>query len=152
VGRWFPLPAPTALPVGNIPAFLAKACFRVVHLSAMCLLNHDIMLMLIMPLLHCQACEALGLGQSSTAGAGGDAGSIGQAKDAGKPQNASGTGSLSMDQLIAAEVAELKDKTKKRYKWHDTGVRGTFFVVFPAEPGACTVQGGVGAVVALLAL
>lgn len=42
-----------------------------------------------------------------------------------------------IDDLLAAEVAQLKDKKKDRFKWHDTGVRGSFFLIFPYnEPGA----------------
>lgn len=41
-----------------------------------------------------------------------------------------------ISQIIAAEVKDLKDKSKKRFSWHDTGVKGTAFVTFPNEPGA----------------
>ena len=42
----------------------------------------------------------------------------------------------SIDALLAAEVADLKDKKKQRFKWHDTGIKGTVFVEFPEEAGA----------------
>jgi hypothetical protein len=32
---------------------------------------------------------------------------------------------------LAAEVAGLKDRSKRRFRAHDTGIKGTFFVVFP---------------------
>lgn len=41
----------------------------------------------------------------------------------------------SVDALLAAEVAALKDKKKRRFQMHDTGVKGTFFLVFPDEEG-----------------
>lgn len=37
--------------------------------------------------------------------------------------------------MIAAEVADLKDKSKRTFKWHDTQVQGTVYIQFPEEPG-----------------
>ncbi|KAF6261244.1 hypothetical protein COO60DRAFT_1699940 [Scenedesmus sp. NREL 46B-D3] len=39
----------------------------------------------------------------------------------------------SIADMLAAEVAELKDKRKDRFKRREGGVRGTLFVEFPAE-------------------
>jgi hypothetical protein len=41
----------------------------------------------------------------------------------------------SIDALLAAEVADLKDRKKQRFKWHDTGIKGTVFVEFPEDEG-----------------
>jgi hypothetical protein len=45
---------------------------------------------------------------------------------------------------IAAEVAELKDKSKHAFKYHDTAVQGTIFLQFPAEPGEAAPAAGCG--------
>jgi hypothetical protein len=37
--------------------------------------------------------------------------------------------------MIAAEVADLKDKSKRTFKYHDTQVQGTVYIQFPEEPG-----------------
>jgi hypothetical protein len=45
----------------------------------------------------------------------------------------------SIDARLAAEVAALRDPRKERFRYYDTGVRGTFFLAFPSpfrEPGA----------------
>lgn len=51
----------------------------------------------------------------------------------------------SVEAMLAAEVAELKDKKKNRFKRHETNVRGTSFVEFPSAegevPGRCLLQG-----------
>lgn len=39
--------------------------------------------------------------------------------------------------LIAQEVTDLKDKSKRVFQFHDTGIRGAFYVIFPNEPGKC---------------
>ncbi|GIL57424.1 hypothetical protein Vafri_12651 [Volvox africanus] len=36
--------------------------------------------------------------------------------------------------LLAAEVAQLKDKKAARFKVHDTGVKGCMFIIFPSDP------------------
>lgn len=41
----------------------------------------------------------------------------------------------SVEAMLAAEVAELKDKKKDRFKRHETNVRGTAFVEFPSADG-----------------
>jgi hypothetical protein len=41
----------------------------------------------------------------------------------------------SIADMLAAEVAELKDKRKDRFKRREGGVRGTLFVEFPAADG-----------------
>jgi hypothetical protein len=48
----------------------------------------------------------------------------------------SSTKGASVDALLAAEVAQLRDKSKDRFKRHDTGVRGTAFVELPVGDGA----------------
>ncbi|KAL6751892.1 hypothetical protein V8C86DRAFT_2767947 [Haematococcus lacustris] len=45
-----------------------------------------------------------------------------------------GEGSKDISALIAEEVAELKDKRKRRFQSHDTGVRGCVYIIFPASP------------------
>lgn len=41
----------------------------------------------------------------------------------------------SVDALLAAEVAEIKDVKKALFRWHDTGVPNTIYVNFPAGDG-----------------
>lgn len=38
--------------------------------------------------------------------------------------------------LLAAEVAGLKDKKLQRFKLHQTGIKGTIYIMFMGEPGA----------------
>jgi len=48
-------------------------------------------------------------------------------------------GGDTVDARLAAEVAALRDPRKDRFRFYDTGVRGTFFLSFPSpfrEPGA----------------
>jgi hypothetical protein len=48
-------------------------------------------------------------------------------------------GGDTVDARLAAEVAALRDKRKDRFRYYETGVRGTFFLAFPSpfrEPGA----------------
>jgi len=47
-----------------------------------------------------------------------------------------GGGGKSVAEMLAAEVAELKDTKKAVFRWHDTGVNNTIFVHFPKEEGA----------------
>jgi hypothetical protein len=83
-----------------------------------------LLLLLLLPLL--QAFTRLGkahVGSNDPAGAAAAA----AAADGSKPS--------SVDALLAAEVAELKNKKNDRFKRHDTGVRGTLFVEFPKDEG-----------------
>lgn len=35
--------------------------------------------------------------------------------------------------LLAAEVADLKDRRKKRFRWHDTHIKGVVYIEWPGE-------------------
>ncbi len=39
----------------------------------------------------------------------------------------------SIDELLAQEVAVLKNKRKDRFKYHETGLRGSLFIAFPED-------------------
>jgi hypothetical protein len=52
------------------------------------------------------------------------------------PEGGGGGGGKSVDALLAAEVAELKDFKKFAFRWHETGVNNTIFVAFPTGEGA----------------
>jgi len=80
--------------------------------------------MLLLLLLLRQAFTRLG---KAHVGSRDPAGSAAAAADGSKPS--------SVDALLAAEVAELKNKKNDRFKRHDTGVRGTLFVEFPKDEG-----------------
>ena len=60
-------------------------------------------------------------------------GTEGSSSAAGGSAGTSGTKDISA--LLAEEVAELKDRSKQRFKKHDTGVKGCFLVTFPADEG-----------------
>lgn len=60
-------------------------------------------------------------------------GTEGGSSAAGGGAGTSGTKDISA--LLAEEVAELKDRSKQRFKKHDTGVKGCFLVTFPADEG-----------------
>lgn len=45
--------------------------------------------------------------------------------------------------LLAAEVGDLKDKSKQRFRFHDTGIRTLLFLEMPfatADVGPCQVR------------
>jgi hypothetical protein len=63
------------------------------------------------------------VGRSDTAAAAADTGGDGGSKGS------------SIADMLAAEVAELKDKRKDRFKRREGGVRGTLFVEFPQADG-----------------
>ncbi|GLC41680.1 hypothetical protein PLESTB_000689400 [Pleodorina starrii] len=58
--------------------------------------------------------------------------------DSGAGGGGGGGGSKDIAALLAAEVAELKDKKAKRFRVHHTGVKGCIYILFPSGsvPGA----------------
>ena len=77
-------------------------------------------------------------------------GTEGGSSAAGGSAGTSGTKDISA--LLAEEVAELKDRSKQRFKKHDTGVKGCFLVTFPADEGTTVHLGGRGEGVAWMGL
>jgi tRNA(Ser,Leu) C12 N-acetylase TAN1 len=85
--------------------------------------------------------ERMGKSHVLSAGAGGAAGGNGGASNpAGGDAAAAGAAATataaaapkSVEAMLAAEVAELRDAGKKAaFRWHDTGVNNTIFVIFP---------------------
>ena len=73
-----------------------------------------------------------GAGSAAAAGAA-DGAADGAAASGG---GGGGGGGQSVEALLAAEVAQLKDAKRSNFRWHDTGVNNTVFVAFPKGPGA----------------
>lgn len=67
---------------------------------------------------------------TATAAAGPTAGEAGAA-------GAGGSKAPSISDMLAAEVADLKKERVHRFRRHNTDVKGTLFVEFPKDPGAC---------------
>ena len=62
---------------------------------------------------------------------GGASTSASAAADEGAAEKAEASKDISA--LLAAEVADLKDKSKHRFKHHETGIKGVQYVSFPAD-------------------
>ncbi len=70
------------------------------------------------------------------AGGGGAANAADADDDANGAAASAGEAPKSVEAMLAAEVADLKDKKKAApFRWHDTGVNNTIFVNFPKCDG-----------------
>jgi hypothetical protein len=88
-------------------------------------------------MLHCSAQTFTRLGKDHVGRS--NAAAAPAAADPGGDGSSKGS---SIADMLAAEVAELKDKKKDRFKRREGGVRGTLFLEFPQADGELTGWGG----------
>lgn len=54
---------------------------------------------------------------------------------AGAADGQAAAASKDISALLAEEVATIKEKSKRLFTYHDVGIRGCCYIIFPAEPG-----------------